>query len=66
MFFQEKRNFLPESLQLNHVKEIWSGKNKKRENKICYLILSLQSGGEESRTPVQTYSSKAFYMLILF
>lgn len=23
-----------------------------------------QSGGEENRTPVQTYSSKAFYMLI--
>jgi len=22
-----------------------------------------KSGGEESRTPVQTYSSKAFYML---
>ena len=25
-----------------------------------------EGGGEESRTPVQTYSSKAFYMFILF
>ena len=25
-----------------------------------------KSGGEENRTPVQTYSSKAFYMFILF
>jgi len=25
-----------------------------------------QGGGEENRTPVQTYPSKAFYMLILF
>jgi hypothetical protein len=24
----------------------------------------VKSGGEESRTPVQTYSAKAFYMLI--
>src|SRR6187200_1899159 len=44
-------------------------KNKKR------LLIILQSltffvskpgGGEENRTPVQTYSPKAFYMLILF
>jgi len=27
---------------------------------ICVIF----SGGEESRTPVQTYSSKAFYMFI--
>ena len=27
--------------------------------------VSWQSGGEGNRTPVQTYSAKAFYMLIL-
>jgi hypothetical protein len=34
---------------------------------ICRLLTSFvigNSGGEGNRTPVQTYSSKAFYMLI--
>jgi len=34
--------------------------NKKREN----FTIFPSSGGEGNRTPVQTYSSKAFYMLI--
>jgi len=28
--------------------------------------MTVERGGEENRTPVQTYSSKAFYMFILF
>ena len=36
--------------------------NKKERTQMSVLL----SGGEESRTPVQTYSPKAFYMLILF
>jgi len=36
------------------------GNNKKSHFKSGFTIC----GGEETRTPVQTYSSKAFYMLI--
>jgi len=32
----------------------------------CRQAGNRRCGGEESRTPVQTYSPKAFYMLILF
>lgn len=38
-------------------------KEETKKGKIDCSILPL-SGGEEIRTPVQTYSSKAFYMLI--
>ena len=37
--------------------------NKKTRH---YSVTGGNGGGEENRTPVQTYSSKAFYMFILF
>jgi hypothetical protein len=34
------------------------------DNKKAHIYYELFGGAEGSRTPVQTYSSKAFYMLI--
>jgi len=37
---------------------------KQGVHELSNIINTLKSGGEENRTPVQTYSSKAFYMFI--
>jgi hypothetical protein len=46
----------------------WVLKSKKPVNTAFHELSNinnlLKSGGEENRTPVQTYSSKAFYMFI--
>jgi hypothetical protein len=46
----------------------WVLKSKKPVNtafhELSNIFNYLKSGGEENRTPVQTYSSKAFYMFI--
>jgi len=46
----------------------WVIKSKKPVNtafhELSNIFNYLKSGGEENRTPVQTYSSKAFYMFI--
>jgi hypothetical protein len=52
----------PGEWKIKNANNLWriGGPNKKGKiNKIFPL-----SGGEENRTPVQTYSSKAFYMFI--
>jgi len=53
----------------------WDIKNKKPVNRAFHGLSNIfkssfakategEGGGEENRTPVQTYSSKAFYMFI--
>jgi hypothetical protein len=46
----------------------WVIKSKKPVNaafhELSNLFNTIKSGGEENRTPVQTYSLKAFYMFI--
>ena len=41
-------------------------KKETTEMRVLHLFALKPGGAEGSRTPVQTYSSKAFYMLILF
>jgi len=43
------------------MEQFWIVGNKRKGG---LLAKSSPGGGEENRTPVQTYSSKAFYMFI--
>jgi hypothetical protein len=53
-----------QSLSLDGLPTVGCKPNKKRNTLIKCRIFRC-SGAGESRTPVQTYSTKAFYMLIL-